>query len=251
MGSSVIDRLLIHIWRQGRSNRIFFFPFYYYYYEYFFLEGRKKKNMKLSVHRGMLRIVPPVSCVEEEEEKKDGRILIIVIFYSVACDSIAAAQRASSSICKCAIDDDDDDDDDERLLFFPFRSLLIQCNEQSFLVLFRCLLLLSFYTMLLEWFHLHLASSVSGADAHKFIFCFPPTPASPVSFSLSTLSISFFFSSTSLSFVAIFMKVWGLSIDYREIWKCQGNFFLRRYWARFPSLIEKRLHPFCTCIYTL
>jgi hypothetical protein len=27
-------------------------------------------------------------------------------------------------------------------LFFPFPSLLIQCSQQSFLVLFRCLLLL-------------------------------------------------------------------------------------------------------------
>ena len=48
-----------------------FYYYYYYYYEYFFLE--KKENMKLSVHRGMLCVVPPVSCCVCWKKTKNWR----------------------------------------------------------------------------------------------------------------------------------------------------------------------------------
>lgn len=135
---------------------------------------------------------------------------------------------------------------------FLFVSSLIQCRRAIFscLVPFSAACLpssssssSSLFIMLLEWFHLHLASSIYSRVSPQI---FPPTPASPVSFSLSTLSISF-----SSFYFSSFSSFWKFlpSIDYREIWKCQGEFspsVKRKSLARFQSLIWKAAPPFCT-----
>ena len=127
------------------------------------------------------------------------------------------------------------------VLSFSFL-LSFNADAQSFLVLFLFPLLpsssSSLFIMLLEWFHLHLASSIYSRVSPQI---FPPTPASPVSFSLSTLSISF----------SSFSSFWKFlpSIDYREIWKCQGEFspsVKRKSLTRFQSFIWKAAPPFCT-----